>query len=277
MVVVRATLDDACPQGRCAQEPRETVILLSAARVLPASVPEHEDVGPGERAAPWAAGEGRARAEGRGVHRHRGVGGEDADAAAVQALQVVDRAVALDDRVLGEPGALELAVDVRCEDEEEARPLREAPEDLEAPMRNRPAVELEPVAVEAPGELRVVVEPARAREVDEPQPSLAKRRVGLPEALVAPEVGQAGVDPHPGPGGDQEGLRFRDRLRCALDVVHGAILAEGPLRGSRGIGRASRNRPSGGEPNRTQAVQSPGDTRIRDSRGAGCWVTSSAR
>ena len=81
------------------------------------------------------------------------------------------------------------------------------------------------MAVEAPGELRAVLEPAWAREVHEPQSPLAKRRVGLPEALVAPEVGEAGVDPHSGPGGDEKGPRSRDRLDRALDLVHAAIVS----------------------------------------------------
>ena len=97
---------------------------------------------------------------------------------------------------------------------------------MEAPVRHRPPIELEPVAVEAPGEGRVVLEPAGVREVDEPQSLLAKRRVGPPEALVAPEVGEAGVDAHAGPGGDEEGRRVRDRLGRALDRSGG--LQHGP-------------------------------------------------
>jgi len=68
---------------------------------------------------------------------------------------VVDRAVALENLLLGEPGLLELTVHVRGEDEAAPRELcAPAPQEREARVGHGAAVQPEPVPVEAPAELR---------------------------------------------------------------------------------------------------------------------------
>ena len=58
-------------------------------------------------------------------------------------------------------------------------------------------------------------------------------RVGPPEALAAPEIGEAGIDPHPRPGGDEQGVCPGDRLGRSIEagfqVGHGGT----PIRGRR--------------------------------------------
>ena len=77
-------------------------------------------------------------------------------------------------------------------------------------MGDRGAVQVGAVAVEAPAEGRVVGKVFRIGAVDKGQPQAGIGRIGLPEAVVAAEVGQPGIDPHAGPGGDDEGLCFSD-------------------------------------------------------------------
>ena len=79
--------------------------------------------------------------------------------------------------------------------------------------------------VEPPAELRIVVEVRRVRRVRERQAEPLVGRVGLPEPLVAPEVGQPGVDAHPGPCGDDERAgapELRRRTHVDLSQVHDA-------------------------------------------------------
>ena len=75
------------------------------------------------------------------------------------------RAVGLGDPV--EPGALELAIDVRREHSDAMRKtLAPAAEDPEAGMRHGRPIEPESVTVEAPSQLRIGVEVARVGEID---------------------------------------------------------------------------------------------------------------
>ena len=116
---------------------------------------------------------------------------------AAQALQVVDRAVALGHVVRGEPGALELPVDVRGEHPRgpALRPLSRTP---------KPGVR-HGVPVTAPAGARRSPRPAPGRRRSAPGRRAprsaarpAVRRVGPPEALRPAEVGQPRVDTHAG-------------------------------------------------------------------------------
>ena len=114
-------------------------------------------------------------------------------------------------RFVGEAGLLELPVDVRREDEGAVRLLRRPPQKRgEALVRNGAPVEVQAVAVEAPGERGVVEEPLGVRELLEAQAQLAERGVGVPEPLRAAEVGEPRVDSHPGAGRDHERLGLVD-------------------------------------------------------------------
>jgi hypothetical protein len=80
------------------------------------------------------------------------------------------------------------------------------------------------VAVEAPAEGGVLLEPLGIGGVDEGEADPLVGRVGLPESLVTPEVGETRVDPHAGAGGDDQRPGAPDgprRLRVdRVEVVH---------------------------------------------------------
>jgi hypothetical protein len=96
--------------------------------------------------------------------------GEETGPAAAGTLQPVERAVDLDDARRVEAGPLEVAIDVGGEDERPPlHPRRPAPQDGEALVRSRGAVQVQAVAVEAPGQRGVAGEPVRPGQVDEAQ------------------------------------------------------------------------------------------------------------
>ena len=79
-------------------------------------------------------------------------------------------------------------------------------------MRFGFTIEVEPVAVESPRLLRIMDEPTWVRQVDEGEFSLTEGRVGVPKPFVAAEVGEPGVDAHPGARADEQRVRTRDGL-----------------------------------------------------------------
>lgn len=83
-------------------------------------------------------------------------------------------------------------------------------QDSEAGVRNGVPVQGQPVAVEAPGELWGAQEGIRAGDVLEGDAGPAKGRVGAPQAAIAAKVGQAGIYPHAGAGGDEQAVRGGD-------------------------------------------------------------------
>jgi hypothetical protein len=123
----------------------------------PVPVIEHQDVGPGDVAAHVTAR--RFIAQAAGVLIHLGfetLGRPDIVATSVLALQVMDRAVHLDQRLRVEARFLELSVDVGREHEQTA--VQRGADLLQhgkARMRNGAPVEREAVAVEAPGKRRI--------------------------------------------------------------------------------------------------------------------------
>ena len=118
----------------------------------------------------------------------------------------------LADPCRGEPGRLELAVDVAGEDE---RALTQAggkgKELRKATVRHGGAVEIQPVAVEPPRERRIGGERLRTGDRLEPQAAATERRIGAPEPLRAAKVGQSGIDAHAGSGGDEQPVGGREQ------------------------------------------------------------------
>jgi MFS family permease len=211
----RAALDDG---QTCVDEsglPGVEPSLLGAAPAgQPAPVAEHQDVRPGDLAAVRAGREIADGAEGLRIHVHLDIRRVvDLADAGRRALDVVDRAVALDDAVVRESGLRELPVDVGREDEAPVlHRVAPAPQEPEAGMRVRGPVQAQPVAVEAPGQPGFGREPARVRHVHEAQAPLREGRVGAPEAPVPAEVREARVHAHPGAGADQQRVRSGDGL-----------------------------------------------------------------
>ena len=139
-------------------------------------------------------------------------------------------AMALVDFPIGESGLLKVPVYVRGVDEGgEAEFLDPFEKDGEAVVGPGFSVEAEPVSIEAPGQVGVGTEPAGVGHFLETDTETGEGRVGLPETLGAPEIGQAGVDPHACSSPDEEGLRAGKGLRkgddgFALPLVHCRIV-----------------------------------------------------
>eukprot|EP01136_Pigoraptor_vietnamica_P028151 Opistho-1_new@85360 len=226
----------------------------------PRAVSEHQDIGPGQRAAARAKRQLFAPPPTRGgidLGQHAG-GVPHEIGAGAGALEPVDGAVALEHVLLGEAGALELAVDVAGEDEGAPRqPLGPPAQDREAVMRNGLPVQRQAVTIEAPGEPRVGAERAGRGDLGEVHRGPAQCRIGLPAAGVAAEVRQAAVDAHAGAGGNDERIRLRQVCGCPVDV----------LGSHRGIVRRRCASPNGGSATssaRRPAVRCARDTVVSD-------------
>ena len=116
-------------------------------------------------------------------------------------MQVADGTVAFDGGAVVESRLLKLPVDVRGEDERTpVLGIGPPPKDGESGVRRRGAIQVEPVAVEPPGELGVAFEPERVGHVVKRDAEPGDRRVSPPEALVASEIWQPRIDPHTGAG-----------------------------------------------------------------------------
>ena len=114
---------------------------------------------------------------------------QQADPTAVGALQVRQGPVDLSHMGWIEAGCDKGSVDVRRQDATtEPSRLPESFQDGVPDVRLRTSVEIETVAVEPPGQVRVSLEETRVGQRHEVEPRLAERRVGLPEALVSAEV-----------------------------------------------------------------------------------------
>ena len=220
-----------------AQQPMVLQARLGGlALVQPVPVIEHHDVGAGHATAVRAAGRRIAQQALLLVHvRLEIICGPDGRSAALEALQVVDGAMAFVDGRWIEPGFLELPVHVAGEDA--AAVVHAGPpaaQDLEARMRLRRAVQLQAMAVEAPGPRRMVVEGVRAGDAGEVDPLPGQCRVGVPEPGGAPEVRQARIHAHACArcndqriglqqqlGGVAQGIRVQGKGRAGVAVHAG--------------------------------------------------------
>lgn len=80
-------------------------------------------------------------------------------------------------------------------------------------MRRGGAVQVEPVAIEAPGGGGTFLKGIWRGDAYKRQLLLAQRGVGAPEAFVTPEVRQAGVDAHARARRDDQGLGVLHQVR----------------------------------------------------------------
>src|SRR5262249_1878263 len=90
-------------------------------------------------------------------------------------------------------------------------------------MRRCLAIEVQAMAIEAPGQFGIVREPARVGQRNEVEAERGIGRIGVPETLVAAKIGQAGIDAHAGACTDQQGIRCGDcrgRTIEKLFMVH---------------------------------------------------------
>lgn len=141
------------------------------------------------------------------------VGWPDVVATRLQTLQVVNGAVAFIDGAVREPGFLKLAVHIAGE-HRPAVGLGLSPvfEDAEPGMGLGVAVEIEAVAVEAPGELGVAFKSRWTGYAGEFQACPGQCGIRLPEAFIATKVGQPGIHTHASACGDDEGISRFDQL-----------------------------------------------------------------
>jgi hypothetical protein len=73
-------------------------------------------------------------------------------------------------------------------------------------------------------------ETARIGDFDEADAEPGQRRIGAPEAVVAAEVGQPGIDADAGAGPDQQGIGVRSR--AAARTIGSGCIHELPDEGS---------------------------------------------
>ncbi len=147
-------------------------------------------------------------------------------------LHPVNRAVAFENSVGIEARLLKLTGDVAREDENAAwQTVAPAFENFKTGMGHGVAIEMQPMAEEAPRLGRIGVELMRIRHfVKLPT---AKRWVRFPEAFVAAKIGKPGIDAHARAGADEEGVSGRDGGCGACEkVIEWAIREHLGLRSS---------------------------------------------
>ena len=189
----------------------EAHLLAPGAVGKPGVVTEHQDVGAGWLTA-VAALRNSLSAHAGDVDRDCFVIVPDVIAARGQTLQVVDRAVNFKDLIFPVSGFLKLTVDIRGGHETVLTELRgPVLQHLEAAMRFRFPIQVGAMTVEPPSEGRITLEIRRIGGIDEIDAEAFVHRVGAPEALVATEVGKAGVNSHAGTAGDEHGFGRFDR------------------------------------------------------------------
>ncbi len=121
------------------------------------------------------------------------------------------------DLVCGKTRALKMSIDIRSEHKSPLFHLFCPPaEDLKSGMRLRLAIQVQAMSIEAPGQGRIISKPTRIGQGNEIEAEFLVRRIGLPKALIAPEVRQTRIDSHAGAGADQESLSAQDHFRRVL-------------------------------------------------------------
>src|SRR5262249_16151678 len=151
----------------------EALLLLPRPALIPLRIPEHQDIRPGESIADWTRWQRGDRAHGRLIDRDgRRLRRVDVPKSAVtcpaRTLHPLDPWMQVDGLLVGESGPVKVAIDVGGVDETAARhAFGPAAQDAEAVVRGGLAVEIQTVAVEAPTQFGIVLEPTRIGHVDE--------------------------------------------------------------------------------------------------------------
>ena len=130
------------------------------------------------------------------------------------------RTVALDDLILRKARRLKLTIHVGREDEmPQWLGLRPAQKNCKSIMRDRCAIEVPAMSVEAPGQVRITAKPGGVRHLLEAKSFRPKSGIVSPEPFRAAKVGQAGINPHARARGDQQRVGRADRLNCLCDCL----------------------------------------------------------
>ena len=173
------------------KESLEAHLLASGPVGKPGEVAKHQDIRSGRPAAMPALGD-MLCAHGGKIDRDCLVIDPNGIAAGRETLQMVDRTVNFEDLILAVAGLLELAVDVRGDDETVLVEFR-GPilQQLEAAMRFRLPIKVGAMTVEAPAESRVSFKIGWIGRPDEIDAEAFIHRVGVPEPLISTKIGQA--------------------------------------------------------------------------------------
>jgi len=167
------------------------LFLRICSGVLPHWITEHQDVGPQELSAPRTLRKRPLSLERFRIHLDLDVICiQDSHATTSGALNMVDGPMALHDPLRIETCFLEGTIDVTGEHEGGMLHLVCKPaENIEPCMGSRRPVQVEPMAIEPPGQRRIVLKPTRVSHVRESQTQVPVRRIGIPESLVPTEIG----------------------------------------------------------------------------------------
>ncbi len=122
------------------------------------------------------------------------------------------------DGVRVEPGFLKLAIDIAGVDRiSPVHGLAPALQDVKPSMGLCRTIQIEPVAIEAPGPDWMGPEGLRTGDSVEVDPLPPKRRVCLPAALFTPKVWQTGVDTDASAGRNYQRIGLGDKLGSLSD------------------------------------------------------------
>lgn len=113
----------------------------------------------------------------------------------------------------------------------ERHPVGNALQDVETFVRDRGSVQIETMAVEAPGGSRLRLEGVRIGNVVKIDPGPPQGRINAPKTTRPPEIRHAGIDTHAGARGNDEAVGMGQQIRgldgctfCRIvEVVHGFL------------------------------------------------------
>ncbi len=196
------------PAEKCLESP----LLQVGPVAYPGIIAKHEDVRSGDGPAHDAPGNA-AGAHGRHVYDYFLPVFPDGTGTWNDALQVMNGAVHLQDIFPRKTCLLELSVNIgRDHEAAKTKPVDPFADTVEPVVCHGLPVEVGPVAIESPRKGRVPLEAGRVRSVDEVDAEPLVKGVCPPETLGTPEIGQPGINPHPGAGCDYEGTGVKDGL-----------------------------------------------------------------
>lgn len=168
-------------------------------------------------------------------HRMEVMRWPDGIGAGFQALEMVDRAVALDHQGFRKAAFLELPVDIAGEDEATARHfVRHGFQQVEAFVRHGGAVQIQPVAIKPPSQRRIPFEGGRRGDFLEADLRPTEGGIGLPEAAYPRKSGRPESTPMPAPAAmirlSASSIRCAAALKRFSNASAGISVTRTPLR-----------------------------------------------
>ncbi len=182
----------------------EAFFLLATAVVEPGEVAEHEDIRPCHSVAVRAGGE-MPGAHGPEVDIDLFLVGPDGGAAGPQALQVMNGTVDFKDLLFSKTGLLKLSIDIGGDNKGgQLKVFDPVAEDSETGIGDGVTIKVGAVAVKAPGKGGIALKVGRIGSFDKGEAELTVGWIRVPEAFIAAEIRETGIDPHAGAGSDDQ-------------------------------------------------------------------------